>query len=172
MAKAEYTTKNIGHYGLAMEFYTHFTSPIRRYPDVMVHRLVYEELSGKPHTLSLEELESACNNSSLMERKAMEAEREATKYKQVEFLEGKIGEEFDGIIAGVIARGIFVEMVENKCEGMISLDDLGNENFVFDESNVRLTGRQTGTTFELGQKVRVKLKRTSLEERRIDLILI
>ena len=102
----------------------------------------------------------------------MEAEREATKYKQVEFLEGKIGEEFDGIIAGVIARGIFVEMIENKCEGMVSIDDLGNENFSFDESNVRLTGRQTGTKFELGQKVRVKLKRASLEERRIDLILI
>jgi ribonuclease R len=172
MAKAEYTTKNIGHYGLAMEYYTHFTSPIRRYPDVMVHRLVYEELSGKPHMLSLEELEAACSNSSIMERKAMEAEREATKYKQVEFMETKIGEEFDGIITGIIARGIFVEMIENKCEGMVTLDDLGNENFSFDESNVRLTGRQSGTIFELGQKVRVKLKRTSLEERKIDLILV
>jgi ribonuclease R len=172
MAKAEYTTKNIGHYGLAMEFYTHFTSPIRRYPDVMVHRLVYEELSGKPHNLSLEELEAQSSNSSIMERKAMEAEREATKYKQVEFLEGKIGEEFDGIIAGIIARGIFVEMVENKCEGMVSLDDLGDEDFIYDESNVRLTGRRSGTRFELGQKVRVKLKRASLEERRIDLALV
>jgi ribonuclease R len=172
MAKAEYTTKNIGHYGLAMEYYTQFTSPIRRYPDVMVHRLVYEELSGKPHGLSLEELNAACSNSSIMERKAMEAEREATKYKQVEFLESKIGEEFDGIITGIIARGIFVEMIENKCEGMVSLDDLGHEDFTYDESNVRLTGRRTGTIFELGQKVRVKLKRTSLEERKIDLILI
>ena len=172
MAKAEYTTKNIGHYGLAMEYYTHFTSPIRRYPDVMVHRLVYEELSGKPHNLSIEELEAACSNSSIMERKAMEAEREATKYKQVEFLENKIGEEFDGIITGVISRGIFVEMVVNKCEGMVSMDALGNEDFTFDESNVRLTGRRSGLTFELGQKVRVKLKRTSLEERKIDLVLI
>ena len=172
MAKAEYTTKNIGHYGLAMEFYTHFTSPIRRYPDVMVHRLVYEELTGKQHDLSLEELEAACSNSSIMERKAMEAEREATKYKQVEFLEDKIGEEFDGIITGVIARGVFVEMIVNKCEGMISIDDLGNEDFSYDDSNLRLTGRRSGTTFELGQKVRVKLKRTSLEERKIDLILI
>ena len=172
MAKAEYTTKNIGHYGLAMEYYTHFTSPIRRYPDVMVHRLVYEELSGRPHTLTPEELEASCNNSSLMERKAMEAEREATKYKQVEFLEDKVGEEYDGIISGIIVRGIFVELVENKCEGMVAVDDLGNENFSFDESNVRLTGRQTGTTFELGQKVRVKIKRTSLEERKIDLILV
>lgn len=172
MAKAEYTTKNIGHYGLAMEFYTHFTSPIRRYPDVMVHRLVYEELTGKPHDLTLEELEAACSNSSIMERKAMEAEREATKYKQVEFLEDKIGEEFDGIITGVIGRGVFVEMIVNKCEGMISVDDLGNEDFSYDDSNLRLTGRRSGTTFELGQKVKVKLKRTSLEERKIDLVLI
>jgi ribonuclease R len=172
MAKAEYTTRNIGHYGLAMEFYTHFTSPIRRYPDVLAHRLVYEELTGKPHKLSVEELEAACSNSSIMERKAMEAEREATKYKQVEFLEDKIGEEFDGIITGIISRGIFVEMTVNKCEGMVALDDLGNEDFSFDESNIRLTGRRTGTIFELGQKVRVKIKRTSLEERKIDLILI
>ena len=172
MAKAEYTTKNIGHYGLAMEFYTHFTSPIRRYPDVMVHRLVYEELTGKQHDLPIEELEAACSNSSIMERKAMEAEREATKYKQVEFLEDKIGEEFDGIITGVIARGVFVEMTVNKCEGMIAADDLGNEDFTYDDSNLRLTGRRTGTTFELGQKIRVKLKRTSLEERKIDLSIV
>ncbi len=101
----------------------------------------------------------------------MEAEREATKYKQVEFLETKIGEEFDGIITGIITRGVFVEMIANKCEGMVSVDDLGNENFSFDESNVRLTGRSSGTVFELGQKIRVKLKRTSLEERKIDLSL-
>jgi ribonuclease R len=172
MAKAEYTTKNIGHYGLAMEFYTHFTSPIRRYPDVMVHRLVYEELSNQPHTLSLEELEAACSNSSIMERKAMEAEREATKYKQVEYLEDKVGQEFDGIITGIIARGIFVEMVENKCEGMVALDDLGNEDFTYDESNVQLRGRKSGKLFELGQKVRIRIKRTSLEERKIDLVLV
>jgi ribonuclease R len=172
MAKAEYTTKNIGHYGLAMEFYTHFTSPIRRYPDVMVHRLVFEELSGQEHKLTPEEIEEACKNSSLMERKAMEAEREATKYKQVEFLEGKVGEDYDGIITGVTPRGIFVEMVENKCEGMVSLDDMGHEDFMYEENMIRLLGRRSGQTFDLGQKVRVKIKRTSLEERKIDLVLI
>ena len=172
MAKAEYTTKNIGHYGLAIEYYTHFTSPIRRYPDVMVHRLVYEELSGQAHLLPTEELEDACRNASLMERKAMEAEREATKYKQVEFLEDKVGQEFDGIITGVIGRGIFVEMIANKCEGMIQAADLGEEDFVFEEDSVRLVGRRSGTTYELGQKVVVRVKRTSLEERKIDLELV
>lgn len=172
MAKAEYTTKNIGHYGLAMEYYTHFTSPIRRYPDVMVHRLVYEELIGKPHMLSVEELNDACKNASLMERKAMEAEREATKYKQVEFLEDKVGQEFDGVVSGIIARGIFVEIVGNKCEGMVALDDMGDDEFVYDESNIRLTGRRSGKIYDIGQKVRVKVKRTSLEERKIDLILV
>ena len=172
MAKAEYTTKNIGHYGLAMEFYTHFTSPIRRYPDVLVHRLVYEELTGRDHELSVEDLNEACRNSSLMERKAMEAEREATKYKQVEFLEDKVGQEFDGIISGLIARGIFVEMTENKCEGMVALDDMGDDDYVYDESNIRMTARRSGKVFDIGQKVRVKVKRTSLEERKIDLILI
>jgi ribonuclease R len=169
MAKAEYTTKNIGHYGLAIEFYTHFTSPIRRYPDVMVHRLVFEELSGMAHALPTEDLDTACKNASLMERKAMDAEREAIKYKQVEFLEDKIGQEFDGIISGVIARGIFVELIENKCEGMIPTDELGNEDFVFEDSTIRLIGRRSGTTYELGQKIRVKVRRTSLEERKIDL---
>ena len=172
MAKAEYTTKNIGHYGLAIDFYTHFTSPIRRYPDVMVHRLVFEELSGMAHALPTDDLEEACKNSSLMERKAMEAEREATKYKQVEFLEDKVGQEFDGIITGVITRGIFVEMTENKCEGMIAAEELGKEDFVFEEATIRLIGRKTGTIFELGQKVRVKIRRTSLAERKIDLELV
>lgn len=172
MAKAEYTTGNIGHYGLAMEFYTHFTSPIRRYPDVMVHRLVYEELTGKPHALPVEELEAACSNSSLMERRAMEAEREATKYKQVEFMEEHVGEAFEGIISGVIMRGIFVEMILNKCEGMVALEDLGDEDFIFDESNVQLKGRRSGTIYELGQKLKVQIKRASLEERKIDLVVV
>lgn len=172
MAKAEYTTKNLGHYGLAMDYYTHFTSPIRRYPDVMVHRLVYEELNNLPHKLTPEELESYCRNSSLMERKAMEAEREATKYKQVEFLEGHIGEEFDGIITGVTARGIFVEMTENKCEGMVGLDDMPADDYIYDESVIRLTARRSGKHYDIGLPARVKLKRADRQERRIDLILI
>ncbi|MFN8277545.1 MAG: ribonuclease R [Chitinophagales bacterium] len=171
MAKAEYTTKNIGHYGLAMEYYTHFTSPIRRYPDVMVHRLVYEELTGLPHRLSKEELEEACKNSSLMERRAMEAEREATKYKQVEFLQEKLGEEFEGIIVGIIPRGFFVELADNKCEGFVDVNALGRETFVYDEKQIRLKGSRSGRMFDLGQRVKVKLAATNLEERKIDLIL-
>ena len=152
MAKAEYTTDNIGHYGLAMEHYTHFTSPIRRYPDVLVHRLLDEILKDGDKFIGKEELEARCKNSSIMERKAMDAEREAIKYKQIEFLQDKIGQEFDGIITGVIQRGVFVEMSENKCEGMVSVESLGNEDFKFDEKMVRLSGMKTKRKFELGDK--------------------
>ena len=168
MAKAEYTTKNIGHYGLAMEFYTHFTSPIRRYPDVLVHRLVFESMNENHEFIAREELEEACRNSSLMERKAMDAEREATKYKQVEFLQDRIGETFDGIITGVIARGIFVELTENKCEGFISVDNLGNDSFQFDEKTISLKGYKTKLNFRLGDQLRVTVKNTNLAERKID----
>ncbi|MFN8311136.1 MAG: ribonuclease R [Chitinophagales bacterium] len=172
MAKAEYTTKNIGHYGLAMDFYTHFTSPIRRYPDVMVHRLVYEELKGLPHLLSKEDMEEACRNASLMERRAMEAEREATKYKQVEYLQNFLGEEFEGLITGVIPRGFFVELIENKCEGFVDAAQIGRETFVYDEKQIRLKGSRSGRTFDLGQKVKVRIARASLEERKIDFALV
>ena len=169
MAKAEYTTNNIGHYGLAMEYYTHFTSPIRRYPDVLVHRLLEHILTQSETIIDRDDLEARCKNSSLMERKAMEAEREATKYKQIEFLQDKVGEEFDGIVAGVIAKGIFVEMNENKCEGMVSLEMLGEEDFIFDERMLRLTGTRSGKRFELGTPVRVKILSADLALRRIDL---
>ncbi len=170
MAKAEYTTGNIGHYGLAMEYYTHFTSPIRRYPDVLVHRLLENLLAGKNDLIiDKDELESRCKNSSLMERKAMDAEREAVKYKQIEFLQDKIGGEFDGIITGVIARGIFVEMTDNKCEGMVSTEWLGDEDFEFEDKMVRLVGRKTKRRFELGDKVKVKILSADIILRRIDL---
>jgi len=170
MAKAEYTTGNIGHYGLAMEHYTHFTSPIRRYPDVLVHRLLENLLSEDTHVvIDKEELEARCKNSSLMERKAMDAEREATKYKQIEFLQDKVGEEFDGVVTGVIARGIFVEMNDNKCEGMVSTEMLGDEDFVFDEKLVRLIGKKSRKKFDLGDKVRVKVLNADIALRRIDL---
>lgn len=169
MAKAEYTTENIGHYGLAMEYYTHFTSPIRRYPDVMVHRLLEHILTQSEVIVDKEEIEARCKNSSLMERKAMEAEREATKYKQIEFLQDKVGEEFEGIVAGVIAKGIFVEMNENKCEGMVSLEMLGEEDFTFDERMLRLTGTRSGKRYELGTPVKVKILSADLALRRIDL---
>lgn len=169
MAKAAYTTENIGHYGLAMEYYTHFTSPIRRYPDVMVHRLLEHILTHDETIIDKDEIESRCKNSSLMERKAMEAEREATKYKQIEFLQDKVGEEFEGIVAGVIAKGIFVEMNENKCEGMVSLEMLGEEDFIFDERMLRLTGTRSGKRYELGTPVKVKILSADLALRRIDL---
>lgn len=172
MAKAEYTTENIGHYGLAMEHYTHFTSPIRRYPDVLVHRLLSELLADSSKIIDKEELEGRCKNSSLMERKAMDAEREATKYKQIEFLQDKIGQQFDGIITGVIPRGIFVEMNENKCEGMVSVESLGTEDFVFDEKMVRLKGGRSGKKYELGDKVRVKVLSADIVLRRIDLEMV
>lgn len=168
MAKAIYTTKNIGHYGLAIEYYTHFTSPIRRYPDVLVHRLLEGILSGQQVPIDKEELEIRCKNSSLMERKAMDAEREATKYKQIEYLQDKVGNTYEGIISGVIARGIFVEISENKCEGMVSVELLGNEDFMYDEKMVRLVGTKTGTKFQIGDKVNIKILSADLILRRID----
>ncbi len=172
MAKAAYTTENIGHYGLAMEHYTHFTSPIRRYPDVLVHRLLAGLLNKSDVMLDRGELETRCKNSSLMERKAMLAEREATKYKQIEFLQDKIGEDFEGIITGVIARGIFVEMSSNKCEGMISLEMLGDEDFKYDEKQVRLTGMRSKQKYEIGQPVKVRVLSADIALRRIDLMLL
>ncbi len=172
MSKAEYTTDNIGHYGLAMEHYTHFTSPIRRYPDVMVHRLIHKLLTHSDQIVDRDELETYCKNSSLMERKAMDAEREATKYKQIEFLQDKVGQEFDGLISGVIARGIFVEMIENKCEGMVSVELLGDEDFVYEENMLRLVGTRTKRKFQLGDKVRVKVLTADIILRRVDLELV
>lgn len=169
MAKAAYTTNNIGHYGLAMEFYTHFTSPIRRYPDVLVHRLLNKILTGSDEIIDKGDLEARCKNSSLMERKAMEAEREATKYKQIEYLQDKVGEEYEGVITGVIGKGIFVEMIENKCEGMVSLEMLGDEDFVYDEKMVRLTGTRSRKRYELGDKIKVKVLSADIMLRRIDL---
>lgn len=169
MAKAAYTTNNIGHYGLAMEHYTHFTSPIRRYPDVLVHRLLETIISNSDTIIDKDELEARCKNSSLMERKAMDAEREATKYKQIEFLQDKVGEEFEGVISGIIAKGVFVEIIENKCEGMVSLEMLGDEDFTFDEKMIRLTGTRSRRKFELGDKVKVRVLSADIVLRRIDL---
>lgn len=169
MAKAAYTTGNIGHYGLAMGYYTHFTSPIRRYPDVLVHRLLEGILNDSDKIITKVELEARCKNSSLMERKAMDAEREAIKYKQIEFLQDKVGEEFEAIITGVIPRGIFAEIKSNKCEGMVSVEMLGDEDFMFEEKMVRLVGTKTGKKFQLGDMVKVKVLSADIILRRIDL---
>ncbi|MDO8929983.1 MAG: VacB/RNase II family 3'-5' exoribonuclease, partial [Bacteroidota bacterium] len=141
MAKAAYSTRNIGHYGLSFEYYTHFTSPIRRYPDVMVHRLLQRYLEGG-RTVSAPKWEDMCKHSSVMESKAANAERASTKYKQVEFMQDKIGEEFNGVISGVTEWGIFVEL-ENKCEGMVSVSSLADDFYIFDEKNYCLVGRHS-----------------------------
>ncbi len=172
MAKAVYSTDNIGHFGLAFEYYTHFTSPIRRFPDMLVHRVLEQCLNDDEVLYHKENLQQLCDHSSQKERSAMEAERESVKYKQVEFMQGKIGEEFDGIISGVVYKGIFVEMTENKCEGFVNTKDLGDGNFTFDESNYCLVDLDTDTRYRLGDSIRVLLIDTNLENRTIDFELV
>lgn len=167
MAKAVYTTKNIGHYGLAFEHYTHFTSPIRRYPDVLVHRLLLSTLLKEKPRYSNVELEELCQSSSLMERNAQKAEREAIKYKQVEYLSSRIGEKYKGIISGVIARGFFVELLDNKCEGMVNVHDM-DEDYIYDEENLRLKSSSSTAVYQIGQEVEVLVKKTSLRDKQID----
>jgi len=171
MAKAIYSTRNIGHYGLAFEYYTHFTSPIRRYPDLMVHRLL-EHYLNKGASKSENKYEKRCNHSSEMERKAMDAEWASIKLKQVEFLSDKIGEEFDGVISGVAEWGIFVEITENKCEGLVSMRDLTDDFYEYEEENYRIAGKRTGKAYQLGDEVRVEIFRVNLAKRQLDLRLI
>ena len=170
MAKAAYSTRNIGHYGLSFEYYTHFTSPIRRYPDVMVHRLLQRYLEGG-RTVSAPKWEDMCKHSSVMESKAANAERASTKYKQVEFMQDKIGEEFSGVISGVTEWGIFVEL-ENKCEGMVSVSSLADDFYIFDEKNYCLVGRHSHQKFQLGDVVKVEIIRANLEKKQLDFRLI
>lgn len=170
MAKAIYSTENIGHYGLAFPYYTHFTSPIRRYPDIMVHRILAEVLSGgnfKPDA----SLTEKCNHSSEMERKAAEAERTSVKFKQVEFMQSRVGEEFDGIVTGVTGWGIFVEIIETKCEGLVRMDSIKDDTYLFDEKHHAIRGREFGNVIRLGDKVRVKVYKTNIEKRQMDLLL-
>ncbi|HZL10324.1 MAG TPA: ribonuclease R [Prolixibacteraceae bacterium] len=166
MAKAVYSTRNIGHYGLSFEYYTHFTSPIRRYPDVMVHRLLERYLEGGKSVNALK-WEDMCKHSSEMESKAANAERSSIKYKQVEFMQDKIGQEFSGVISGVTDWGIYVEL-ENKCEGMVPISTLGDDFYIFDEKNYCLVGRHSHRTFQLGDEVNVEISRANLEKKQLD----
>lgn len=167
MAKAEYSTQNIGHYGLGFRYYTHFTSPIRRYPDVLSHRLLFHYLNGG-ESKSKQEYEAMCVHASDMERRAVNAERASIKFKQVEFLMDKVGQEFDGVISGITEWGLYVEIVENKCEGMVHIRELKDDFYVFDEDNYTLTGKRTRRFFQLGDEVRVKILRTNLARKQLD----
>lgn len=173
MAKAVYSTKNIGHFGLAFKYYTHFTSPIRRYPDLMAHRMLRRHLDGsnigKQEMLRYEKL---AIKSSQREIEAVKAERDSIKFKQVEYMLDKIGTEFDGVVTGVTDWGIYVEEKESKAEGMVRLGSLRGDYFVIDPGKYRIKGEKTGTTYALGQEVRIKLTRADLEERLLDFELV
>ncbi|WP_423129805.1 ribonuclease R [Gaoshiqia sp. Z1-71] len=170
MAKAEYSTRNIGHYGLGFDYYTHFTSPIRRYPDVMVHRLLERYLEGG-RSVNGQKYEEYCKHSSEMESRAANAERSSIKYKQVEFMKDHIGEIFPGVISGVTDWGIYVEL-ENKCEGMVPLRELDDDFYIFDEKNYCLVGRHSRKTYQLGEEVRVEITRANLEKKQLDFKLV
>jgi len=167
MAKAEYSTDNIGHYGLAFQHYSHFTSPIRRYPDLMVHRLLEHYLEGGS-SVSQVVYEDKCVHCSLMERSAIKAERESVKYKQAEYLLDKIGQEFEGLISGVSKWGIYVEIVGNKCEGMVRLQDLQDDFYYLDEDNYQVIGSRHGQQYKLGDQVRIKVKKIDLNRKQMD----
>ena len=167
MAKAEYSTRNIGHYGLGFEYYTHFTSPIRRYPDMMVHRLLARYLE-EGRSVQAEQYEEMCKHSSEMENKAANAERASIKYKQVEFMAEKIGQQFKGVISGVKDWGIYVELDENKCEGMIPLFELTDDFYEFDEKNYCIIGRHTHKKYQLGDSIEIEIARANLDKKQLD----
>ena len=168
MAKAKYTTQATGHFGLGFSHYTHFTSPIRRYPDVMVHRLLQHYLDeGKP--VNAEDYERLCMHSSEREKRASDAERASIKYKQVEFMSERIGEEYSGIVSGVTEWGIFVEISETQCEGMVRLADIGDDYYQFDEKFLRVIGQHSKRMISLGDRMRVRVVETDMDRRTIDL---
>lgn len=169
MSKAIYSTENIGHYGLAFDYYTHFTSPIRRYPDMMVHRLL-ERYANGGRAVNVEHLEEECEHSSKREQIAANAERASIKYKQVEFMKDHLGMVFDGVISGVTEWGLYVEIISNKCEGMIPIRDLENDYYVFDEKNYCLVGRRTHKKYSLGDPITIKVAKANLDKRLLDFV--
>ncbi|TWV12252.1 ribonuclease R [Bacteroidaceae bacterium HV4-6-C5C] len=172
MQKARYSTHNIGHYGLAFDYYTHFTSPIRRYPDMMVHRLLTKYLDENGRSVSEKKYEALCDHSSGMEQIAANAERASIKYKQVEFMSERLGQIYDGVISGVTEWGLYVELNENKCEGMIPIRDLDDDYYEFDEKNYCLRGRRKNRVYSLGDTITVKVARANLEKKQLDFALM
>jgi ribonuclease R len=172
MSKAIYSTKNIGHYGLAFDYYTHFTSPIRRYPDIMVHRLLLDFLNKKKveHN-QLKTFEDMARTASEQEKRASDAERASIKYKQVEYMSKRIGKVFDGVISGITEWGMYVEELETKCEGMVRVRDMGDDYFVYNEKKLELVGQKKKKKYRLGDKVRIKVKNVDLEKKTIDYLL-
>ena len=171
MAKAVYTTQNIGHYGLAFDYYSHFTSPIRRYPDLMVHRLLDKYLSGEK-SVEKDLLEKTCKHCSEMEKTASRAERDSIKYMQVKFLKKKIGEIYTGVISGVTDWGLYVEITDNNCEGLVRISSIKDDHYIYDEKKYALIGYRTKSSYQLGQKVRIKIQRADLERRQMDFVLV
>ncbi len=171
MAKAIYTTENIGHYGLSFDYYTHFTSPIRRYPDVMVHRLLQYYLDGGVNQ-NKNTYEALCKHSSDREKVAAEAERASIKYKQVEFMKDRIGAEFSGTISGVTEWGIFVEVTDTKCEGLVRMKDIPGDYFEFDEKRMAVVGSKSKKVYRLGDTVRIEVKRADLAKKQLDYMLV
>ena len=171
MAKAVYTTENVGHYGLALDYYTHFTSPIRRYPDMMVHRLL-QRYMDKGRSADKVKLEDQCKHSSDMEQLAANAERASIRYKQVEYMRDRLGEIYDGVISAVTEWGFYVELEKNMCEGLVPIRDLADDYYDFDEKNYCLTGRRTHTRYTLGDRVKVQVARADLDKKQLDFALI
>jgi ribonuclease R/exosome complex exonuclease DIS3/RRP44 len=171
MSKAVYTTNNIGHYGLAFDYYTHFTSPIRRYPDVMVHRLLQRYLNNG-NSVSEDLYEEKCKHSSEREFLATKAERDSIKYMQVKYMQDHADEVFEGVISGVTEWGIYVEIISNKCEGMVRIKDITSDFYIFDEKQYALVGQVTKNAYQLGDKVKVSVKNTDLEKKHLDYNLI
>ena len=171
MSKAEYTTNNIGHYGLAFDYYAHFTSPIRRYPDIMVHRLLQQHLE-KTKVKSVELLEEVSIHSSQQEQLATKAERDSIKFMQIKFMEHHIGHQFEGVISGVTERGIYVEIIENKCEGMVRIKDLPGDYFFYDDRQHCLVGERTNIIYQLGDLIQIKVEKADLIKRHLDFSIV